>query len=62
MVVQQRDDAIQLLHKALRVRPKDQADFAACLPLLEEQRRRWLADALVQTLGAEHRWVSLLNR
>ncbi|REF30903.1 hypothetical protein [Calidifontibacter indicus] len=53
---------IQLLHKALRVRPKDQADFDACLPLLEEQRRRWLADALAQTLGAEHRWVSLLNQ
>ena len=56
------DDAIQLLHKALRVRPKDQADFGACLPLLAEPRRRWLADALVQTLGAEHRWVSLLNQ
>ena len=53
---------IQLLHKALRVRPKDQADFGACLPLLAEPRRRWLADALVQTLGAEHRWVSLLNQ
>jgi hypothetical protein len=37
---------VQLLHKAKSVRPKDQADFDACLPLLGDGARAWLAGAL----------------
>jgi hypothetical protein len=53
---------IQLLHKALHLRPKDQLDYDACLPLLDAARKRWLADALESTLGADHPWVSPLRR
>jgi hypothetical protein len=37
---------VQLLHKAPGLRPKDQADFEACLGLLEPQPRAWLRMAL----------------
>jgi hypothetical protein len=37
---------VQLLHKAPGLRDKDQADFDACLPLLEPERRAWLRTAL----------------
>jgi hypothetical protein len=37
---------VQLLHKAPGLRPKDQADFEACLPLLEPAPRAWLRSAL----------------
>lgn len=33
---------VQLLHKAPGLRPKDQADFEACLPLLDEPAKDWL--------------------
>jgi hypothetical protein len=36
---------VQLLHKARGLRPQDQADFAACAPLLDPAARTWLADA-----------------
>lgn len=51
-ILWQRDDLtylrpeVQLLHKAPGLRPKDQADFDACLPLLQPTARAWLRDAL----------------
>jgi hypothetical protein len=37
---------IALLLKAAHARAKDEADLAACLPLLDPANRRWLAGAL----------------
>ncbi len=37
---------VQLLHKARVVRPKDQADFDVCTPLLDDASRAWLRSAL----------------
>ena len=50
---------IVLLFKAKAARPKDDDDFAAALPLLDEERRRWLADAL-GLVHAGHRWLAAL--
>jgi hypothetical protein len=50
---------IVLLYKAKHTRPKDDADFAAVLPLLEEERRRWLADAL-ELVHPGHRWLAAI--
>ena len=51
---------IQLLYKARGLRAKDQADFDATLPFLDERRRGWLSDALTQTVP-DHRWVPALS-
>jgi hypothetical protein len=51
---------IVLLFKSKDVRPKDQDDFDVVLPLLDAQRRRWLADA-VRLLDPTHRWLPALN-
>jgi hypothetical protein len=48
---------IQLLHKAPRVRQKDQADLDACVDLLEPQARSWLQMAL-STAHPNHPWLS----
>jgi hypothetical protein len=45
-----------LLFKAKHSRPKDDGDLAAVLPLLEPERRRWLADAL-EVCHPGHRWL-----
>jgi hypothetical protein len=45
-----------LLYKAKAVRPKDEADFATCLPLLSDAERAWLADA-IEVAHHGHRWV-----
>jgi len=50
-----------LLFKAKNGRPKDDADFAATLPALGEERRRWLAGALAQVYGDEHAWVARVS-
>jgi hypothetical protein len=47
---------IQLLHKALGLRPKDQADFESCLPLLDDSDRRWLRSAL-EVAHPDHAWL-----
>lgn len=39
---------IQLLYKAKGRRPKDEADFTQALPVLSQERRAWLRDALAQ--------------
>lgn len=50
---------IQLLYKAKGLRAKDQADFDATLPFLDQRRRSWLADALHSTLPG-HPWITRL--
>ncbi|WP_200942094.1 hypothetical protein [Angustibacter sp. Root456] len=50
---------IQLLHKAPGLRPKDEADFRTCLPLLAPERRGWLRDALA-TAHPGHPWLERL--
>ncbi len=51
---------IQLLYKASRRRAKDEADFAATLPYLDKNRRRWLRVALQKTLP-DHPWLDRLT-
>jgi hypothetical protein len=48
---------IVLLLKAKHRRPKDEADLAGCLPLLDPGARRWLRDAL-SLLHPDHAWRS----
>jgi hypothetical protein len=50
---------VQLLHKAPGLRPKDQADFDACLQLLDPEPRAWLRDAL-NVAHPGHPWLSRL--
>jgi hypothetical protein len=50
---------VQLLHKAAGLRPQDQEDFDACLPLLEDVALDWLADAL-RTAHPGHPWLDRL--
>lgn len=52
---------IQLLYKAAGLRGKDQADFTATLPHLDERRRSWLRDALLKTTGEQHPWIEVLR-
>jgi hypothetical protein len=49
-----------LIYKAKARRPKDEADFAASLPLLDAARRRWLADALARAHPG-HPWLAALG-
>jgi hypothetical protein len=39
------------------LRPHDEADFAALLPLLTEEQRAWLRDAIKQVYLGEHPWL-----
>lgn len=51
---------IVLLFKAKHAhRGRDQADFEAVLPLLEPERRRWLAEAL-ERIHPGHSWLAEL--
>ena len=50
---------IVLLYKAKHCRPKDEADFAAVLPRLDPERRRWLAGAL-ELVHPGHAWLGML--
>jgi hypothetical protein len=52
---------IVLLFKAKHRRPKDQADFAGVLPLLDLARREWLATAL-ERVHPGHPWLAELPR
>jgi hypothetical protein len=51
---------VVLLFKAKSPRPKDEADFAALLPLLDGERRAWLAEALAR-LHPGHPWLDALG-
>lgn len=48
---------VQLLHKAKALRPQDQADFTACLPLLDSPAREWLRGAL-DVAHPGHVWLT----
>lgn len=48
-----------LLFKARADRPKDAADFASVRPFLDEDARRWLADAL-GIVHPGHAWIAAL--
>ncbi|MDL4773862.1 nucleotidyltransferase domain-containing protein [Actinomadura xylanilytica] len=50
---------VQLFYKARAPRPKDELDFAVTLPVLTGRQRRWLAAAIVATLGG-HPWLDRL--
>lgn len=52
---------VQLLHKALRRRPKDQQDFDACVPSLDAAARAWLTSAL-DLAHPGHPWSDELHR
>ncbi|HYJ69964.1 MAG TPA: hypothetical protein VEX15_20105 [Nocardioidaceae bacterium] len=47
---------IALAYKAKLARPKDDADLAATVPLLDDRQRTWLRD-LVHRLYPDHRWL-----
>ncbi len=49
---------IQLLYKSRGRRPKDEADLAMALPLLDETELGWLRDAILLTAGDDHPWQS----
>ena len=51
---------IVLLFKAKHDRPKDHADFAGILPLLDPAQRAWLA-AVLARVHPGHRWISDLR-
>ncbi len=52
---------IQLLYKSTRANlAKNQHDFSQVLPLLDDQRRSWLADALGRT-NPDHPWLVTLG-
>lgn len=50
---------VQLYYKAAEPRPKDEQDFAAALPALDNAQRRWLARTLTQAYG-RHPWSDSL--
>lgn len=50
---------IQLLYKAPGLRPQDQRDLDAALPVLDAERRRWLGSALT-TAHPGHPWIGAL--
>jgi GNAT superfamily N-acetyltransferase len=51
---------VVLLFKARHGRPKDDADLAAVLPRLDDERRRWLVGAL-ELVHPGHRWLAELR-
>jgi hypothetical protein len=51
---------VVLLHKAHRVRPKDEQDFSSLLPLLDASARSWLDDALALA-HPDHPWRARLR-
>jgi len=51
---------VVLLFKAKAARPKDEDDFAAVLPHLDESRRSWLASAL-ELVHPGHEWIDALR-
>ncbi|GAA4061623.1 nucleotidyltransferase domain-containing protein [Streptomyces shaanxiensis] len=51
---------VQLYYKAKAPRPKDEEDFDAALPVLTDQQRQWLVDAISMTYGA-HPWSRRLE-
>ena len=51
---------IALLYKAKSSRAKDDADFAAALPLLGDSERQWLAHSIA-LVHPGHHWLQSLG-
>jgi hypothetical protein len=51
---------VQLFYKAKQPRSKDEQDFAAALPVLNDDQRQWLAGAIATTYG-DHSWSDRLQ-
>ncbi|MGW2882569.1 nucleotidyltransferase domain-containing protein [Streptomyces sp. NPDC001233] len=51
---------VQLFYKAKATRDKDETDFEAVLPLLDESQRVWLADSIAVT-SPDHPWRQRLR-
>src|SRR3954451_1905647 len=52
---------LALHYKAKQVRDKDDVDLANVLPLLAEDRRAWLREAIRHTYGDDHVWLARLD-
>ncbi len=52
---------VQLYFKAKAVRERDELDFAAVLPALDDARRVWLANAISRSYGPEHPWLECVT-
>ncbi|THA70323.1 amino acid transporter [Streptomyces sp. A0958] len=52
---------VQLLYKSRARRPKDEQDFDAALPVLDDDRRAWLAETITLAQGAAHPWAARLR-
>ena len=52
---------IQLLYKSKGRREKDEVDFSRVLPLLTEEEKEWLGQAL-ETVAPGHPWSDRLSR
>ncbi len=52
---------VQLLFKARSCRPKDSADFEACMPHLSADAKRWLRQNLLQLYPTGHPWLEDLH-
>ena len=50
---------VQLLQKSKGLRAEDEADFAAVVPVLDAERRAWLASALALA-SPGHPWLGAL--
>ncbi|MEU6815849.1 amino acid transporter [Streptomyces sp. NPDC046860] len=51
---------VQLFYKAKATRDKDETDFEAALPILEEAQRVWLANA-IKAIAPDHPWLRRLR-
>ncbi len=51
---------IVLLYKSKRPRDEDHSDLTNILPILKEESRKWLADAL-KTRASRHEWLEMLE-
>ncbi|MGW1181252.1 nucleotidyltransferase domain-containing protein [Streptomyces drozdowiczii] len=52
---------VQLLYKSKSRRPKDEQDFEAALPVLDDHGRAWLAETLTLVESADHPWAARLR-
>jgi hypothetical protein len=52
---------VQLMYKAKGLRPKDELDFAACLPRLSDESKAWLNRTLRIVYPDGHPWLDALS-
>jgi hypothetical protein len=51
---------VQLMYKSKGRRPKDELDFAACLPRMSAESRQWLSNSLRVLYPDSHPWLNAL--